>query len=235
MTHEEVLNGQWSEVVRRKPPKKNSGPPLAISRATGLSINRTVSARKIKPRPAGIFIDGGSDADFPALAKKIKTGMDKKTVGDNITGIRKTRNGGLLIEVRGDQATVDIVKEEASRAAGGDAAIRVVQQRTMVEIRDIDAWSDRGDVKDSIHHETSIPEDSIKIVSLRTAFGGSQTALVLLPTANAKAIIADGRIKISVVNCRVRLVEKKRTRCYRCLGIRPRGQRMQGSRQDQML
>lgn len=132
-------------------------------------------------------------------------------------GIRKTRNGGLVIEVRGDQATVNIVKEETSRAAGSDVAIRMLQQRTMVEIRDIDAWSDRGDVKDSIHHETSIPEDSI--VSLRTAFGGSQTVLVLIPMANAKATTAGDRIKISVVNCRVRLIEKKRTRCYRCLAF----------------
>lgn len=165
------------------------------------------------------MIDAGSDADFSALAQKIKTGIDKNTVGNNIVGITKTRNGSLLIKVRGDQSALDTVKDEESRAAGGEAAISLLQQRTLIEIRDIDAWSGQSDVRDSIHQEMLIPEDSIKVVSLRSAFGGSQTALVLLPTANAKEIVADGRIKISVVYCRVRLAEKKKTRCYRCLAF----------------
>jgi len=121
------------------------------------------------------LIDAGDDSNFPALAKKIKFGMDKNTVGNKIIGIRKTKNGGILIEVRGDQAAVGIVQEEVARAAGGDATIRFLQQHTLVEIRDIDVWSDQSDVKDSIHHETSIPEDSIKVVSLRSVFGRSQT------------------------------------------------------------
>lgn len=78
MSHQEVPNGQWSEVANKKTPKK-SGPPLATSRTTGLPTTGKVGARKIKPRPAGILIDGGSDADFPALAKKVKNGMDKNT------------------------------------------------------------------------------------------------------------------------------------------------------------
>jgi len=223
---------QWTEVVKRKAhQKKTEGQrsetavqqPVATVRKTELT-----STRRIKARPAGILIDAGDDANFPALAKKIKSGMDKNTMGNNIIGIRKTKNGGILIEVRGDQAAVGIVQEEVARAASGDATIRLLQQRTLVEIRDIDVWSDQSDVKDSIHHETSIPEDSIKVVSLRSVFGRSQTALVLLPTPNAKVIIADGRIKISVVYCRVRLAEKRRTRCYRCLAFDHEANRCKG-------
>ncbi|KAL4083586.1 hypothetical protein QTP88_028902 [Uroleucon formosanum] len=133
----------------RKPaietPETAAGPPTMTQGKAQKS--RT---RKMKARPAGILIDVGSEADFPAVAKKIKGRMDQNTVGNNITGIRRTINGGLLIEVRGDQAAVNTVKDEACRAAGGDATIRLLHQRTKVEIRDIDAWLEKSDVADSI-------------------------------------------------------------------------------------
>ncbi|KAL4122565.1 hypothetical protein QTP88_014871 [Uroleucon formosanum] len=162
--------------------KMAAGPPTMMQRKA-----QTARTRKMKTRPVGILIDVGSETDFLTVAKQIKGGMDQKTMGNKITGNRRTKNGGLLIEVRGDQAAVNT--------------------------------SVKSDVADSIQRQTLIPEDTIKVVSLRSTFGGSQTALGLLPMVKAKEIIAEGRIKISVVNCRVRLPDKKRIRCFRCLAF----------------
>jgi len=49
--------------------------------------------------------------------------LKSNTVVSTITGTRKTKNSGQLIEVRGEQTVVDTVKEEASRAAGGNATV----------------------------------------------------------------------------------------------------------------
>jgi len=133
--------------------------------------------------------------------------------------MRKTKNGGLLLEVRGDQAVVDTVRSEISRAVGDEVNIRQFQQRTLVEIRDIDLWSDRVDVTESIVRETSLQSDMVNVISLRSTYGRSQTALVLLPTTKANDILASGRLKISVVYCRVRLADKGKGRCFKCLAF----------------
>ncbi|XP_008181355.1 uncharacterized protein LOC103308904 [Acyrthosiphon pisum] len=86
----------------------------------------------------------------------------------------------------------------------------------MLEIRDIDAWTGKEDIADCIARETSIAKENINVVNLRAAYGGTQTALMLLPTRQARDVVEQGRLKISVVSCRVRQAERKSARCFRC-------------------
>jgi len=65
--------------------------------------------------------------------------------------------------------------------------------------------------------ETAVAKSNINVVSLRASYGGTQTALVLLPTNQARIIVDKGRLKVSVVSCRVRQAERS-ARCFRCLG-----------------
>lgn len=160
-----------------------------------------------------------NQADFPALAKRVKEAVNGDTIGDAITGMRKTRGGALLLEIRGDHTVADTVKLEVARAAGGDADVRVLQQKCLVEVRDIDAWSDRSDISDSISKATGLPKDNVQVVGLRTMWDRSQTALTLLPLKDARGLIDKGRVKIGLVSCRVRLAEKKGRRCFRCLAF----------------
>lgn len=66
------------------------------------------------------MVDVASCEDFPALAKRIKSGMDSSTVGSNIIGMKKARNDGLFLEVRGDDAAVDAIRAEVAKSAGQD-------------------------------------------------------------------------------------------------------------------
>lgn len=203
---------KWTDVVKRKNSKNKL---LAKDEPSGLQEARKPRTRA---RPSAIMVDIVNENDFPALAKRIKSGMDGKLVGNMITGMRKARNGGLLLEIRGDDSSVEAIKTEVARTTGEIANVRVLQQKTLVEIRDIDSWSDKADIVESIARDTTIEKDSINIVSLRTAYR-SQTALVLLPMSQARLIVAKGRLKISVVSCRVRLAEKRRARCFKCLAF----------------
>ncbi|CAI6361113.1 unnamed protein product [Macrosiphum euphorbiae] len=87
----------------------------------------------------------------------------------------------------------------------------------MLEIRDIDAWTDKEDIAVCIARETPIAKENINIVNLRASYGGTQTALVLLPTRQARDVVEKGRLKISVVSCRVRQAERRIARCFKCL------------------
>lgn len=76
-----------------------------------------------------------------------------------------------------------------AESAGQDVNVRLLGQKTMIEIRDIDAWTDKEDISDCIARETPIAKENINIVNLRASYGGTQTALVLLPTRQARDVV----------------------------------------------
>lgn len=174
------------------------------------------------------MVDIDGQDDFSAVTNRIKSRVDHKTVGKSIIGMRKTSKGKLLLEVRGDSMAVDTVKAEIARAAGEDVYVRLLQQRSMIEIRDIDLWSERTDVVESLCRETNIPSQLVNVVNIMSVYDRSQTALVLLPTEHANKVIDNGRVKISLVNCRVRLADRSRFRCFRCLGYEHESKNCQG-------
>ncbi|MGI4816879.1 MAG: hypothetical protein ACRYE7_02760 [Janthinobacterium lividum] len=95
----------WTDVVRRKN-KKNAADAMPTP---GMATSPPLAARqqRTRTRPPAIMIDVASCKDSPALAKRIKDGMDDKTIGNGITSMKKAKNGGILMEVRGDEAAVE--------------------------------------------------------------------------------------------------------------------------------
>lgn len=60
------------------------------------------------------------------------------------------------------------------------------------------------DIAEAFDREAIILRENNRVVSLRSSYGGSQTALVLLPTNQANNIISKGLRRSSKVSCRVR-------------------------------
>lgn len=144
----------WTDVVRRKPPRNEHRTEPSFAEK-----ENTTKARwpRVKTRPTAILVDIDGQHDFSAVTNRIKSRVNQKTVGKSIIGMRKTSKGKLLLEVRGDSMAVDTVKAEIARAAGEDVYVRLLQQRSLIEIRDIDLWSERTDVVESLCRETNIP------------------------------------------------------------------------------
>lgn len=66
--------------------------------------------------------------------------------------------------------------------------------------------------------EIGINRDALKIISVRKRFEGTQSAIVLVPLAESRKLLAHGRIRVGLINCRVRL-DDPRVRCFRCLSF----------------
>lgn len=60
----------------------------------------------------------------------METGRDKNRVQDNITEIRSTKNGGILVQVRGGVKIVEGVIENVTKASGTDA--KVAEQKLLI-------------------------------------------------------------------------------------------------------
>jgi len=199
---------EWTDVVKRRPKNNNSvnqkkAPPRAQKIA--------------KARNPAIIIRTDADA-FPALAKKLR-GDPSIASGEKIKAMRKTRNGDMLLEVNEEETTIGALKEEISKLVEGEeVTVSALSQRSVVELKDVDSWSDRGDVTQALAAATGLPVEDVQVISLRRDFGGSQVAVAVLPAVAAHKLVEKGRARIGLVNCRVR-PGKTRTRCFRCLAM----------------
>jgi len=210
-----VTAAAWSEVVKRKTARKKN-PPTQGDQINGAIVNGKVSKGnpRVRARPQAILVDVTS-VDFPALATKIRGGVDRGVIGDSITGMRHAKSGGLLIEVRGDQARFEAVRAEISRSAGSEVSVRALQQKVMVEVSDLDQWSTADEVTEATASASGIPPEQIKVFNLRKRYGGSQSALVSLPVGPSRVLLNSGRLRVGMISCRVRLADQK-LRCFRC-------------------
>jgi hypothetical protein len=203
----------WSEVVK----SKSKGIAESNSLKTAGYAPTAPLRKGIRIRPSAIIVDPKS-GDFPELASKIKNGVDLELIGNAITRMRKAKNGGLLIEVRGGTSNLDTIRKEVARSVGSEAAVRALKQRGLIEVRDLDEWSSKEDLVDAVVREAGIEATDAKVISFRKGYGGVQMALVLLPLQATKKLADLGRIKVGLVCCRVR-AHTNGKRCFRCLAF----------------
>jgi len=198
----------WTEVVKKNKRKDKGDKPVEKPDVPVMTQRRGTC-------PPAILVDVSKE-DFPELAKKIRGGACRDIIGNRVVGMRQARSGGLLIEVRGNADEVSAVRAEISRSAGAEIGVRTLQQRELLEVRDLDQWSDGPEVLEAIALASGCDTASLRLVSLRKRFGGAQLALVSAPKDAAQAIIRQGRLRVGMVSCSVRRCDAK-VRCFRCL------------------
>lgn len=189
--------------------------------ALGGSKNQATTILKpsktLPKRKPAIIVRRGNDT-FPELLRTVKSNARTEVTGKNISKIRETRNGSLLIEVSGNEEDVERVKGEIARAMGPKESIRSSKQRNLVELRDLDVLTDGEEITSSVTQAYDLKTDEIRVINIRKTFDGSQAATILLPLEIANKLIGVGRLKIGLVYCRVK-AGTRRVRCYRCLAF----------------
>lgn len=207
---ERGIQSNWTDVVKKKGKKKNQDAKPVDKPA------EQATTRRRESRPPAIMVDITKE-DFPALAQKIRGGVDKNVIGDRVTGMRQARSGGLLIEVRGDQKEVEEIRAEIARSAGSEVAVRSLQRKRLVELRDLDEWTSKEEVSAKIASFTGEQEESFRVLSIRKQYGGVQVAVISAAPELAEKLVEAGRLTVGMVSCRTRYCEGK-VKCYRCLG-----------------
>lgn len=208
----------WTTVVGRKaklkpaankPPVRNKGSRQEKAKSRPNPVPR--------PRPPAIMVDVSRE-DFPELAKKIRSGVNKEVIGSHVVGMRQAKSGALLIEVRGDPAQVEAVKAEVSRSAGPDVGVKSLQQRGTFEIKDLDEWTTKEEIVDAVATCAGTQGSIIRVISLRKRYAGTQSAVVSADVGTVAKLIEAGRIRIGMVSCRV-LLGDQIIKCFRCLSF----------------
>ncbi|KAL4154408.1 hypothetical protein QTP88_000283 [Uroleucon formosanum] len=201
------IENTWANSVGRKanrrPPEKSPSSP---------TLNEHFQRRNTR---SAVLIDQSTET-FPELVKRIRAGADPNIIGDRITSLRQSRNGGVIIQVRGGQDAAQIVRDEVIRTTN-QSNVKTIQRRRLIEERDMDVLTTKEELAKVLAKKLGLDINEINVINLRSSFCETQTSIVLIPI---KAAIEAEKIRtrVGVVYCRVRQL-KRRVRCYKYLGL----------------
>lgn len=214
----------WSELVRRKKEPKDKKTPhpqpqAQIQPQRRPADNRLALLRRRAPKTAAVTIDrpveGGSLA---AVMKKVSTSVDLVALGVKVLPTKRTRAGGVLLEVEGhDQAS--LLATKLRNVVGKEARVRLPESLTPVLLLDVPEWAGTAEVLDGLQRAgADIGMDQVSSISVRKNVGGRGdcVARVNLPFSEAIKLAEIKTVTVGWTRCRVKPLEKKQPSCFRC-------------------
>jgi hypothetical protein len=134
--------------------------------------------------------------------------------GGEVAAIRRTRGGDLLLQMRKGASSTEKLASAISAVAKNASVQRLVPS-VVVEIRDLDEATDEKEIIEALGAVNERLLKEAKVIALRPAFGGTQLAVVKLPSNGSEGIIQGGRLRVGWVSCRVRS-RAHLPRCFKC-------------------
>lgn len=215
----------WKEVVGRK---TTSAPPNG--RTVGQHIPlRTGAKHRAKPPAVLVKLAAGSSYADTVRAIRQNKEINLAELGAQVTGMRKTGDGHLLVELdKGAGSAVAAQKLSSAIATRlGDAVGGVSQlsQYAVVEIVDLDAVATKDEVLSALRAAIPGSDDdqaaicerqAMQITGLWPTRSGQQIATARMTRAAASSI---SRVPIGWTMCRVRPRRSEPEKCFRCHGF----------------
>jgi hypothetical protein len=208
---------QWSKVVARKRKPKGAKPnPEAKARA---EKRPQKSVRILKaPRTEAIVIstvkEGMTHAEVLRLAKG---SVDPVAMSARIVATRRTKAGDLLLEVKGKESA-DTLARKIGEAVKDHAKVRRPQAMREVMLLGVDPSATVEETRVALQTGTGSTVDGSAAIVLRPARNGTQFARVTLPTKDVITLSKKGFIQVGWTRARVKVLDPRPLRCFRCLG-----------------
>ena len=188
----------WTKVTKKKATKKSQEPS------------------KVKSKPDAILIEKKGDTSYAEILRSVKNDPKMEAIGKAVSRIRRTQKGELLFQLNHTEVNAAEFQKTISEALGTRAEVKALAQRMTIECKDIDEITTKEDISAAIGAQFGNEPIPLEAISLRKAYGETQTATISLPTERARKLLEAGRIKIGWVLCRIR--EKATiTKCFKCL------------------
>ncbi|CAI6360636.1 unnamed protein product [Macrosiphum euphorbiae] len=202
----------WSEAVRkRKPPK-----PAQQPRPT---TDQVALLRKRAPRSMAVTIDrpaeGGSLA---SVMKKVSRSINLQSLGVKVLTTRKTRAGGILLEVEGNEKAT-LLAGKIREVVGDAARVRLPEPRTPVLLLGIPEWAEAENVIAGVTQAgvTGVTSENV-IIRKNSGGRGEFVASLHLPLKDAITLAERKTVTVEWTRCRVKLLTNNQPTCFRCQG-----------------
>lgn len=210
-------NKEWEVVEhrKRKKPKPKPTEPKPDKKP------QPREARKVRPKADALLIKATDENSYADILRKVKGDTALKDLGTQVTRIRRTRDGGMLFELKGDP----LVKSEAykvimQKTLGSDATVSALTQEIVVEVINLDEITTEEELRTALIEQFSLGETGVTAkVRMRKAYFGTQVATIKLPLAEANKLLEAGKAKVGWTICQLRAPRAQLLRCYKCLGF----------------
>jgi hypothetical protein len=169
----------WTKVNRHKPKNKKSNKPA--------EENRKIK----KPLPDSISVKPENGETFSDILKTIKEKVDISSIGSEVSSIKESRSGGILIRLGREDKNRDKLVEALKTNLGNRAVIKGLVSLDDVDIQDLDQVTTATEVECSIRSTLGLPDDdiTIKVKNIRPAYAGTLRATVRLRSADARTSV----------------------------------------------
>jgi len=162
-------------------------------------------------RPA----EGGSLA---SVMKKVSGSINLQSLGVKVLTTRKTRAGGILLEVEGNEKAT-LLAGKIREVVGDAARVRLPEPRTPVLLLGVPEWAEVENVVASVM-QAGVTGVTSENVTIRKNFGGRGefVASLHLPLKDAITLAEKKAVIVEWTRCRVKLLANNQPTCFRCQG-----------------
>ncbi|KAK9708301.1 hypothetical protein QE152_g27290 [Popillia japonica] len=179
------------------------------------SKNLNADEAKIPKQKKGdvlvVKMEGKSYAD---LLRTVKGKVKPSEIGVELSEVRQTKKGELLLGVQIGPDKAETLKREITEKLPSAVAAKVVTNKVL-HIKGLDEVTTLEEVVDVIAREISVSTDTFEVRALRPAFGNKQNVTVIMPAAAADKLIRIQKIKIGWMRRGIEEREEDK-KCYRC-------------------
>lgn len=194
-----VNESTWTTVQNRKQGKK-----------------KKAVKKRIKIRGEALTIKA-PESSYAEILKNMKTKIDPEEVGVNIKYIRRTREGDLLVELAKGEGQAKKLENAIKNSLGDDLQVKTLSEKHLLEIKDMEESTTAEDIIKGLTTVVGVSErEHIKVHNIRVSYSGTKQAIVQISARAAAIINKKERVKISWINCRVKMKIPIK-RCYRCM------------------
>ena len=169
--------------------------------------------------PKAFLISANDNASYADILKKVKEGLREHELENTIDEVRRTNNDKLLIVLdRKSGDKLELLQRKVASVLGNEAEVSGRSQEIKLSIRDLEETTTEDDVKLALQKAAGsvivVPRNWI--MALRPAYKSTQIASVKLPEEVARKVMGErGRIRIGLVNCPIKEVDRPR-KCFKC-------------------
>ena len=197
-----------------RPGMGKTGAPLPTSavkpRAQAAPLKKR--ARPARTRPEAVLVRVPEGGQFIDTYRTTVT-LGRAALTD-VRAVKRTRLGHVLLEL-GPKVSSALVAKELTKLSSGKVVCTPLQDRTALEVRDIDPMVDAPALLEDLGAALKVEVAGLAVRSLRSTLNGTQTAVVEVPTTALPKGAEPVRFRTGLTVVRARPLVRS-TRCFAC-------------------
>ncbi|XP_049869422.1 uncharacterized protein LOC126376367 [Pectinophora gossypiella] len=215
----------WTAVVGRKAKNKAAKAAKAAKEPQKPRPTAQKRAKLRTPRTAAVsltLVPGVEErgVTYASILSDAKRRVSLADLGINNMRFRRAATGARLLEIGGEDsaAKADSLAKKLREVLSPDA-VKVVRpvKRAEIRVTGLDDSADAIEVADAVAKEGGCAVDDVKHGRIVVGPRGDGSLWVSCPVAAAKRLSDSGRLLVGWTSARVRLLDPRPARCYRCL------------------